>query len=118
MRRLALSIALAASLMVGSTPAVGAASANISPYSQTHSYGVASHWTLTWSGYSPFEVLFDRGDSTGVYWPSTTSTSSSQSYTYYPCVTTKYFQYLDVWDSHSAYANDNGWAREGGGPSC
>lgn len=77
-----------------------------------------SNWTLTWSGYSPYEVLFDHGDGTGVYWPSTTLTSSNQSYTFYPCVGTTFRQYLNIWDAHGNPGGDDSHATEGGGSPC
>jgi hypothetical protein len=118
MKHLGVAIALTFAVVVGAAGIASAASANISPASQTHSHGVQSHWSLSWSGGAPYEVLFDRGNGTAVWWPSTSSTSSSQNYTFWPCVTTKFYQWLEVWTSSGTYANDTSWAKEYGGHPC
>ena len=95
-----------------------AISASIGPSSQSHGYGVASHWNLAWGGSSPFEVLFAYGDGVGRYWPSTTLTNYSDHYTFWPCNSTLYHQTLKVWDSQSGYAYTSSTATESGGGGC
>lgn len=104
--------------LLGSASNVVAVSSNIYPTTQSHAYGVASHWTLSWGSYSPYEVLFHYGDGYALYWASTTRTGSSQSYTFWPCVTHTYHQMLQVWDGHDSYAVDNSYATEHSGGPC
>jgi hypothetical protein len=109
---------LASLYLLVSASNVLAIGATISPSSQSHNYGTASHWNLTWSGYSPYRVLFSFGDGVGDYWSSTTATSASSSYTFWPCNTTLYHQALEVWDSQSGYAYTSSQATESGGGGC
>ncbi len=118
MRRSILSVALAAVLVAAAASPVVAASAYITPTTQSHAHGVASHWSLSWGGYSPYTVVWDRGDGSGLYWASTTSTSYPDSHVFYPCTTTRFHQYLNVWDSHNNPAQDDSYATENGGNPC
>ena len=118
MRRSILSVALAAVLVAAAASPAAAASANITPYTQSHGYGVASHWTLTWGTYSPYTVFFDYGDGNEHDWSSTTLSGYYQSYTFWPCHTTRFQQELGVRDSHNGIANDYSYATETGGVQC
>lgn len=109
---------LASLCLLASASNAFAISASISPSSQSHSYGSASHWNLAWGGYSPFEVLFEYGDGVGRYWSSTTLTSYYDTYTFWPCSSTQFHQSLKVWDSQSGYAYTTSTATEAGGGGC
>ncbi len=95
-----------------------AASANAEPETQRHPHGVASHWTLTWGGDGPFQVLWTRGDGTGLWWPSTHIVNSSDSHAFSPCTTEQFTQLLEVEDSDAGYARDYTRATEAGGTPC
>jgi hypothetical protein len=88
-----------------------------SPESQTHSYGVQSNWSGTWSGASPFVDKFCFGDSL-CETHSEAATSRSWHHTYFPCVTTTYTADLQVYDRNEAANTDYVSATEGGGPNC
>lgn len=82
-----------------------AISAGISPSLQTGTSPYTANWNLSWSGSSPFEVLFSYGDGGGLYWPSTTSTSHNASRLFTTCVDKNYYQALSVEDTTGAFAN-------------
>ena len=73
-----------------------AASASITPHTQSHAHGVASNWTLSWGNAGPYDVNFYRGNGTVVIWTNTNQSLSSQSYKFYPCTTTTFQQWLRV----------------------
>src|SRR5450759_4426583 len=54
--------------------------------------------------YSPYTVFFDYGDGNEHDWSSTTLSGYYQSYTFWPCNTTRFEQELGVRDSHYAVA--------------
>jgi hypothetical protein len=108
-------VLVAASLifsMVGTTLAAGA---SISPASQSHAHAVKSTWTLTWSGYTPYEVHFSYGDGFVLNNASTAEVSKVTSHTFFPCVKTTYHQFLNIWDSHRNHGGDDSFATELGG---
>lgn len=105
-------------LAISSSGAALAASANAEPETQSHAHGVSSHWTLTWGGDGPFEVLWSRGDGSGLWWPSTNIMGWSDSYAFYPCSTQQFTQRLQVWDDDGGYAQDYTRATESGGSPC
>lgn len=117
MRRLLMALLLAALVVAGVAGVAIATTANASPESQIHANGVASSWSGSWSGTSPFYVKFNYGD--GAFWlrTSTTATSKTWSHTYWPCVTTTYYPYLYVVDANENSARDDLIATEQGG-SC
>lgn len=117
MRRLILASLLTISLAAALAGVAIATTANASPESQSHAHGVASTWTGTWSGTSPFYVKFSYGDGTSWIRTSTTATSGNWSHTYWPCTTTTYHPYLYVVDDNENPARDDLIATEAGG-SC
>lgn len=118
-RRRFVATSLLAGVLIASTasPALGAR-AVISPNSQSHPYGVASRWTLTFGSVAPYDADFYYGDGVVRIWRGRTSNTASASRTYYPCVSTYYAQTLDVLDAVGGYATDNSSTREGGGSIC
>jgi hypothetical protein len=118
MRHRFFAAAAAVALSIALSGVALATSANAEPETQSHGHGVASHWTLTWGGDNPFEVFWNRGDGTALWWPSTNIVNSSDSHAYWPCFTTQFTQRLQVWDSDSGYAQDYTKATESGGSPC
>lgn len=90
----------------------------ISPNSQSHPYGEASKWTLTFGSVAPYDADFYYGDGYLRSWRNWPNNRVGQSRTYYPCVSTYYAQRLDVVDAVDGFATDNSSTREGGGPYC
>jgi hypothetical protein len=106
---------------------VFAASANISPATQSHAHNVASHWSLSWGSTSPYHVIFSYGNGYGLLWQNTTIVSASEYYTFSPCPgdPATYHQQLDVYDgwnntngTYKGYANDTSSATESTGTPC
>lgn len=97
-----------------------AASATISPHSQSHAFGVASSWSLSWGNATPFDVNFYYGDGIVYVSSGTSSRSTTRTHTYWPCPgePTSYSQWLRVWDTYNAYADDNSTAHENSGSPC
>jgi hypothetical protein len=118
MRRSMLSVALAAVLLAAAVSPAAATTCNISPGTQTHAHGVASHWTISWSGRSPFNWSFDTGDGNYSYANGVTYTSTGLSYTFWPCSTTRFQQSLVVDDSNGIRAVQSSYATENGGSPC
>jgi hypothetical protein len=118
MRRLRVAVLAGIVLSVALAGSVVAVSGDASPESQSHSHGVQATWTLTWGGAKPYEVLWSRGDTTGLWWPSTNSTSYTDHYAFYPCSRTQYAQLLRVWANDGGFAADGTIATENGGNPC
>ncbi len=122
MRRHVAAGIFATTLLTVGAGSVIAASANVTPSSQVHAHGVASHWTLSWGGTSPYHVEFYLGDGTVDIWQSTTIVGASDSYTFWPCTTTVFHQTLKAWDgwndqykTYKGDAQDSSTAQESGG---
>jgi hypothetical protein len=117
MRRSSLAFLLTISLAVALAGVAIATTANASPETQSHAHGVASTWSGTWSGTSPFYVKFNYGDGYSWIAASTTATSHNWSHTYWPCTYTTFHPYLYVVDDNENSARDDLMASESGG-SC
>jgi hypothetical protein len=97
------------------------ATASIDPLSQTHNHGVASNWTLTWSGTAPFRtVCFYYDSSTGEGWclGNTYAVGATTHRTFWPCVTKTYTQALNVTDWANSFDTAGSTAKEYGGTPC
>jgi hypothetical protein len=121
MYRRPLTGALVALLITFSQTGVAAATtATISPSSQSHAHGVASHWTTSWSGQTPIRQVcfaYDVNNSSEGGWClfTTSSTSRSDSHTYWPCTTKTFTQALEVYDWNYVRAYRTSNATEAGG---
>jgi hypothetical protein len=119
MKRVVVSVSTALLFVLSNTGIVAAASANISPHSQSRAHGQASSWTATWGDAGPYNVVFHPDTANpglhewvrrGIW-----TTSYQHSMAWYPCTTTTYTQQLVVDDK---YGSANHWstATEGGTP--
>ena len=116
MKRIQLSLALAAVLTATLVSPALAVTDDATPESQTHAHGIASAWNGTWTGRSPYTVVFYYGDGGSHNLGTVTYTSHSFSHTYWPCVTTAFTAHLDVWESlNDTPARDYVSATEAGG---
>ncbi len=106
-----------------------AASANVTPATQTHAHNVSSHWTLSWGTTSPYHVIFAYGDAgnDGLLWQNTTLVGSSTSWTFSPCPgeATNFTQVLNAYDGwvnstghYKGLATDSSTAHENSGAPC
>ncbi len=111
-------VSLAAALLMASTSPATATTASITPASQTHTHGVASHWTVSWTGKSPYTWSFDFGDGFYTYGNGVTYTSRQIGYTFWPCSTTRFQQSLVVDDANGIRGVSSGYATEAGGSPC
>jgi len=118
MRQSVVAVFLAVILVTGVASPAAATTANISPSAQTHAHGVVSHWTVSWSGHSPFTWIFTAGDGQAWGQNGDTHTSVYISYTFYPCSTTRYAQALSVWDAWNIGGGASSYATEYGGNPC
>ena len=100
MKRVLVSVSIAVLVILSNTGIVAAASANISPHSQSRAHGQLSSWTATWVGNGPYQPVFhpDVADpGLHEYAPGWTwATSYQHSMAWYPCKTTTYTQQLVV----------------------
>jgi hypothetical protein len=119
----------AAILSLAMATATLAASASITPASQSHAHNVSSHWTLAWGTTSPYHVLFAYGDpgGNGLLWQNTNVVSGSANWTYSPCPgeQTTFTQWLNVYDGwnnttghYKGFASDSSTAHEASGSPC
>ncbi len=118
MKRACLALVLAL-VLVFQVPGTAFAVLNvtISPSTQTHAHGVASHWSLSWNGQAAFTWLFEYGDG-AVIGDTRSTTSASTSHTFWLCSTTKYTQWLSVRDSTLDFGVMHSYAWENGGNPC
>lgn len=120
-RRTLAGLALCLSLVVANASPVSAtASGFISPASQYHAHGVASHWSTGWGQVAPYDQYFCYGDGTPcVVLNNTTLTSRGYSHTFYPCQYKNFTQTLYVKElSTGSYGYAFSSAAEGGGSPC
>jgi len=120
MKRVLAALVLSIGLVVSSVSSTFAVSALINPHTQSHGHGVASSWTLTWSGTHPFDVYFwwDTNDTSANWILLNTSTTSKKiTHAFFPCTTTTFDQELDTYDQHGG-AFDTSTAQETGGNPC
>lgn len=120
MHRLKSSIAFAAMLTLALVSPALAVTADASPESQTHAHGVQSSWSGSWTGLSPYDVVFYYGDGLSDNRGSAvTYHSTTFAHTYYPCTGTTFTAHLNVWEyNNDVPAVDYVTATEGGGNPC
>jgi hypothetical protein len=111
-------VLVAASLILSIAGTAIAAGATITPATQSHTHGVKSTWTLSWSRYSPYEVFFAYGDGYVLHNASTAQVSIVTNRTFWPCSGHTYHQFLDIYDKHNNHAGADSYASEGGGSPC
>jgi hypothetical protein len=122
MRRVLIITGIAAALALAAAPAVLAASADISPNTQTHNHGIASNWTATWSGTPNYDVFiwYDNTKSYNISIINTSATSRGFSHAFWPCHDTTFTQEVDVY-RHTTGALEalaTSTATEKGGSPC
>ena len=120
MQRLRASVGLAAMLTLALVSPALAVTADATPESQSHAHGVQSSWNGSWTGASPYDVVFyygdgfrdDRGSNVVVH-------SATFAHTYYPCSGHTYTAHLNVWENNNdTPAIDYVTAFEAGGNPC
>jgi hypothetical protein len=109
---------LIAAVTVAGALAAHAASAGISPSVQGGTSPYNAQWSLQWGTTAPYEVLFLRGNGSGLYWPSTSSTSYNDTYTFYSCIDTSFNQRLEVIDGTNQWAVATARTNVLGGSFC
>jgi hypothetical protein len=112
--------AVALALVLALSGVVDAASATITPSSQTNGHLDDSTWSLTWGGGAPYDVYFIPDTSVGFYWErlGTNTTSWNRSMGFAPCTTTTFHQELDVYTDKGTFADDTSTATVSGGNPC
>lgn len=118
-RSIAISFAVGVVLSAAALSALGLTIVSLTPSSQSHPHGQTSTWAGSWDGGpSPYAYRFNRGDGTAQT-GSTSSTSMSFMYAYWPCSTTTYYQTLGVTDDDGDHEVSNRTqSTEQGGSPC
>lgn len=116
-------ILVALALILTMTASVSATGLTVTPSTQSHAHGVASNWTQSWSGVSPFDVAFCPQLTPAPTYcfaslTNTTLTTKNRSYTFYPCQGTTFKQYAWVNDAVGSQATVYTYATENGGNPC
>lgn len=102
-RRMVVTAVAVAGLLAGATVATGAG-ASISPSLQGGTSPYHASWDLSWSGVSPYDVLFLYGDG-GHRDLDGSGTSATAGHNFGSCFNKNFYQDLFVWDALDQFAS-------------